>query len=118
MEHVVFFPSPDGTPAFRRVPSLDEAVRLVEHLRNVEGIDSVSCCALTEVPLAFRPYYRVEVDAAPAPYAEADHDEAPYAEERQLVEALAAEEAHEPVGALASSNGHRVAGANSLGFFA
>jgi hypothetical protein len=26
MEHVVFFPAADGSPAFRRVPSLDEAV--------------------------------------------------------------------------------------------
>jgi hypothetical protein len=37
VEHVVFFPSPDGAPAFRRVPTFEEAVRLVEHLRNVEG---------------------------------------------------------------------------------
>ena len=125
MEHIVFFPSPDGSPAFRRVPSLDEAVRLVEHLRNVEGIDSVSCHALTEVPLAFRPYYRVEVDAVPAAYAGEPHDEAvpmeaPYAEVPQVVEASAPEDAREAVaaGAQAASNGHRVAGANSLGFFA
>jgi len=62
MEHVVFYPTPDGAPAFRRLASLDEAVRLVEHLRNVEGVSQVSCHALTEVPLAFRAYYRVEVD--------------------------------------------------------
>ena len=61
MEHVVFFPAADGSPAFRRVPSLDEAVRLVEHLRNVEGLSTVSVHAMTEVPLAFRAYYRVEV---------------------------------------------------------
>jgi hypothetical protein len=65
MEHVVFFPAADGSPAFRRVPSLDEAVRLVEHLRNVEGLSTVSVHALTEVPLAFRAYYRVEVPTAP-----------------------------------------------------
>ena len=63
MEHVVFFPAADGT-AFRRLPSLEEAVRLVEHLRNVEGIGDVSLHALTEVPLAFRAYYRVEVPTA------------------------------------------------------
>ena len=61
MEHVVFFPAPDGTPAFRRLADLDEAVRLVEHLRNVEGVSSASVHSLTEVPLAFRAYYRVEV---------------------------------------------------------
>ncbi len=68
MEHVVFFPAADGSPAFRRVPTLDEAVRLVEHLRNVEGLSTVSVHALTEVPLSFRAYYRVEVptDAVPA----------------------------------------------------
>ena len=67
MEHVVFFPASDGSPAFRRLPSVEEAVRLVEHLRNVEGVDRVSVHALTEVPLAFRAYYRVEL---PAPLAE------------------------------------------------
>jgi hypothetical protein len=61
MEHVVFFPAHDGSPAFRRVASLEEAVRLVEHLRNTEGVDSVSVHALTEVPLAFKAYYRVEM---------------------------------------------------------
>jgi len=61
VEHVVFFPAPDGTPAFRRLADLDEAVRLVEHLRNVEGVSSASVHSLTEVPLAFRAYYRVEV---------------------------------------------------------
>ena len=66
MEHVVFFPAADGAPAFRRVASLDEAVRLVEHLRNDQGVSSVSVHALSEVPLAFRAYYKVEVpEAAP-----------------------------------------------------
>jgi hypothetical protein len=64
MEHVVFFPAHDGSPAFRRVASLEEAVRLVEHLRNVEGVEQVSVHALTEVPLEFRPWYRVEMPGA------------------------------------------------------
>ncbi|MDP9181583.1 MAG: hypothetical protein M3P04_02245 [Actinomycetota bacterium] len=73
MEHVVFFPAHDGSPAFRRVPTLEEAVRLVEHLRNSEGVDHVSVHALTEVPLAFKAYYRVEMpQEAPAPQASAD----------------------------------------------
>ena len=61
MEHVVFHPGPDGSPAFRRFPSLDDAVRFVEHLRNIEGVSEVSVHALSPVPLAFRAYYRVEV---------------------------------------------------------
>ena len=64
MEHVVFFPGHDGSPAFRRLATLDEAIRLVEHLRNVEAVAEVSVHALTEVPLAFKAYYRVEVPGA------------------------------------------------------
>lgn len=66
MEHVVFFPTRDGGASFRRLPSFEEAVRLVEHLRNVEGVEQVSVHSLTEVPLNFRAYYRVEVLQAPA----------------------------------------------------
>ena len=61
MEHVVFFPAHDGSPAFRRVGSLEDAVRLVEHLRNVENVSEVSVHSLSEVPLAFKPWYRVEL---------------------------------------------------------
>ena len=74
MEHVVFFPAHDGSPAFRRTASLEEAVGLVEHLRNIEGVDDVTVHSLTEVPLAFKAYYRVEMPGAteapvPAPAA-------------------------------------------------
>ncbi len=138
MEHVVFYPTPDGSPAFRRLPSLEEAVRLVEHLRNVEGVSEVSCHALTEVPLAFKAYYRVEIPAEttaqapavpvapvePPPVAVAAPAEA-VAEPVQVVAdaaqpALAAVPdqpvADEAVPALASSNGH-APGRASLGFF-
>jgi len=63
MEHVVFHPGPDGSPAFRRFGSLEDAVRFVEHLRNVEGVSEVSVHALAPVPLSFRAYYKVEVPA-------------------------------------------------------
>ena len=144
MEHVVFFPAADGSPAFRRVPSLDEAVRLVEHLRNVEGVSTVSVHALSEVPLAFRAYYKVEVpaevpaeapaealvpvqasalDVAAVPAVEAPLEVVPEAAIEVAPEleapALALVEdvpAEEP--ALAHSNGHVAAGPASLGFFA
>lgn len=61
MEHVVFFPAHDGTPAFRRVAGLEDAVRLVEHLRNVESVSEVSVHALSEVPLSFRTVIKVEM---------------------------------------------------------
>ena len=69
MEHVVFFPAQDGSAAFRRLSTLEEAVRLVEHLRNVEGVDHVSVHALTEVPLEFKAYYKV---ALPEPAADSE----------------------------------------------
>ncbi len=129
MEHVVFFPAADGSPAFRRVPTLDEAVRLVEHLRNVEGLSTVSVHSLTEVPLSFRAYYRVEVpteaalmDAVPAQ---------PLGEPTPVAELVAlAPEAEEPAPALVLvedvpaddavlvSNGHGPTTPASLGFFA
>jgi len=134
MEHVVFHPGPDGSPAFRRFGSLEDAVRFVEHLRNVEGVSEVSVHALAPVQLSFRAYYKVEVPAdqpvvdVPAPsepmfeavpvaaeavaepvMAEPAMAEAPMAEpqfaEAQFAEAGAA--AEQP------SNGKR-----SLGFFA
>ena len=111
MEHVVFFPAADGSPAFRRVPTLDEAVRLVEHLRNVEGLSTVSVHALTEVPLSFRAYYRVEVPTDAAPVAPAPEEEPVPA--LALVEDVAADDA-----VLVATNGHAPTTPASLGFFA
>ena len=139
MEHVVFFPAPDGTPAFRRVPSLEEAVRLVEHLRNVDGVSSASVYALTEVPLAFRAYYKVEVPAeavVPAqsvaepvglepvaePVAEQLSEPIGLEPEPEVAEvpalALVEDVATEDDEVLAASNGHSQAAPSSLGFFA
>ena len=78
MEHVVFFTAADGSPAYRRTASLDDAVRVVEHLRNAEGREDVHVYSLAAVALNFRPYYRVEVSgvheappaAVPAPPAQ------------------------------------------------
>jgi hypothetical protein len=71
MEHVVFSAAQDGAgEEFRRVASLDEAVRVVEHLRNDLGITDPSVFALTPVPVAFRTYYRVEVPGLSEPAVE------------------------------------------------
>lgn len=134
MEHVVFFPAPDDSPAFRRVANLEDAVRLVEHLRNVEGVSSVSVHALTEVPLAFRAYYKVEVpvgalvpaqpaaeqppvDLEPVPLA-VEPAAQPLAEIHEVPSLTVVEDepAEQPV--LISSNGHSKEGPASLGFFA
>jgi hypothetical protein len=91
MEHVVFFPAHDGSPAFRRVASLDDAVRLVEHLRNSEGVDDVTVHALTEVPLAFKAYYRVEMpggEGLPVPAPVATEEVPQVAGEQSVVPAV------------------------------
>jgi hypothetical protein len=71
VEHVVFFTGADGVSQYRRTPSLEEAVRVVEHLRNVEGVEDSRVFELNEVPLAFKTVYRVEIPGvtadAPAP---------------------------------------------------
>jgi hypothetical protein len=125
MEHVVFHPGPDGSPAFRRFPSLDDAVRFVEHLRNIEGVSEVSVHALSPVPLAFRAYYRVEVPvegvAAAEPVAEPVFDVPAPAEPvlETVAEPVLADASADPAFAEAAvaaeqpSNGKR-----SLGFFA
>ncbi len=123
MEHVVFFPAHDGSPAFRRVAGVEDAVRLVEHLRNVEGIAEVSVHALTEVPLAFKTWYRVEVPAAEAPVLEAPVVaapalEAPVVEDVPVPAVVQDVIPEQPVVELAASNGHAVGGSRSLGFFA
>ena len=133
MEHVVFHPGPDGSPAFRRFGSLEDAVRFVEHLRNAEGVSEVSVHALSAVPVAFRAYYKVEVPES-APVAEVPAPSEPVLEsvpaEPVMAEPVMAEPvmdepvAPEPVMAEAQfadasaaaeqpSNGKR-----SLGFFA
>jgi hypothetical protein len=63
VEHVVFFSASDGSPAYRRTANLEDAVRVVEHLRNIEGVEDVHVYSLEPVSLSFRPYYRVEVTA-------------------------------------------------------
>jgi hypothetical protein len=50
----------DGAPRFTDVATLDEAVAEVERLRNEEDVADVK--VYREVPITFRPYYRVVVD--------------------------------------------------------
>jgi hypothetical protein len=95
MEHVVFSAAENGAgEEFRRVASLEEAVRVVEHLRNDLGITDPSVYALTPVPVAFKTYYRVEVPGTSEPEpdiepaAEAANLELPAAELPHIEDAL------------------------------
>jgi hypothetical protein len=90
VEHVVFYTAADGSPAYRRTANLDDAVRVVEHLRNAEGREEVHVYSLAPVGLNFRPYYRVEINGAAQPEApafSAPVAEAPQAAELQSVSA-------------------------------
>jgi|SRR5438270_6568524 len=133
MEHVVFHPGPDGSPAFRRFGSLEDAVRFVEHLRNAEGVSEVSVHALAPVPVAFRAYYKVEVPVeqvdVPAP-SEPVFEAVPMAAEPVPEPVMAAEPVGaepamaepvlaEPVMAEATAAAEQPSnGKRSLGFFA
>jgi len=66
MEHVVFYQSAQGVPAFRRVASLEDAVSFAEHLRNIEGVTDFSVYSMSPVTLSMRAYYHVEVSGADA----------------------------------------------------
>jgi hypothetical protein len=121
MEHVVFFPAHDGTPAFRRVSNLEDAVRLVEHLRNVENVAELSVHALTEVPLSFKAVYKVEMPTEPVALAEVPAQEMPPPlPVEDVVPSVVPDAADVPadVPAMASSNGHADESPSSLGFFA
>lgn len=128
MEHAVFYPGPDGAPAFRRFASLEEAVGFVEHMRNVEGVEDVSVQMLTPVPLAFRAYYRVEVPAAEVPAFEAPSletpsleapvFEAPAVEAPMVPEQVAAVEPVVPQDVPEAEPAVAANGKRSLGFFA
>jgi hypothetical protein len=94
MEHVVFSAAQDGAgEEFRRVASLEEAVRVVEHLRNDLGITDPSVFALTPVPVAFRTYYRVEVPGLEEPALDEPALDEPAAAEQSSLELPPAEPA-------------------------
>ena len=69
MEHLVRFTTTEGRDAQHVAPSLDDALRFVERLRNNEETNAVRLYRLHEVPVAFKAYYRAEVAPVDAPEA-------------------------------------------------
>jgi hypothetical protein len=59
MKHVVLSTDASGQPKIDEVASLDEAVAMVERLRNEDGVDNVR--VMREVPIEVKTYYRVVV---------------------------------------------------------
>lgn len=102
MSHLVIFKSAEGKQAYHQAATLDEAVRFLEHLRNVERVEQAKLFRLTEVPVEFKTYFRAELPGAgePAPPAAAEPDPEEHHEEPEAP-------AEEPVPAGSASNGKR-----------
>ena len=61
MDHLVRFTTSEGRDAQHVAPSLDDALRFVERLRNTEEASVVKVFRMQEVPISFKTYYKVEV---------------------------------------------------------
>lgn len=64
MQHLVSFKTAEGRDGHHMASSLEEAVQFVERLRNSEGASDVQLFRLTQVPIEFKTYYKVEVNGA------------------------------------------------------
>jgi len=64
MPHMVIFRDAEGKPGYHTAEGLDDAVRFVEELRNDREVSDTRVFAMQEVPIEFKPYWRVEVVAA------------------------------------------------------
>ena len=73
MDHLIRFTTAEGVEGTHHTAGLDEAIAFAERIRNAEGATAVRLFRLTEVPIEFRPYYRVEVGGV----VEHDHHDAP-----------------------------------------
>ncbi len=87
MPHMVIFRDVEGRPGYHQAEGLDDAVRFVEQLRNEQNISETRIFSMQEVPIEFRPYYRVTLAPAqvspelePEPVPEAVVEPAPEAE--------------------------------------
>ena len=61
MDHLVRFTTSEGRDAQHVVPSLEDALRFVERLRNTQEANVVKVFRLQEVPISFKTYYKVEL---------------------------------------------------------
>jgi hypothetical protein len=89
--YMVIFRTGEGKPGFHQAESLDDAVRFVERLRNQEQVSDARVFRMSEVPLEFKTYIKVEVaDAASAEEAAPPAESGSVAEEPAGTEPLAA----------------------------
>ena len=66
MSHMVIFRTPEGKPGYQPAETVQDAVQVVERLRNEEGVENVRIFRLEEVQFELRPYYKVELAGAGA----------------------------------------------------
>lgn len=67
MSHMVIYRTGDGQPGYHQAEELDEAVKFVERLRNVDGVDSARIFHMEEINFDFRPYFKVEIGPSGEP---------------------------------------------------
>jgi hypothetical protein len=67
VSYVVNWQRSDGGQAWHAVGEVQEAANFAEHLRNAEGVDAARIYRLEEVAFAYRPYFRVELEAVSEP---------------------------------------------------
>lgn len=61
MSHMVIFRTPEGKPGYQPAETVEDAVEVVERLRNDEGVENVRIFRLEELTFEYRPYYKVEI---------------------------------------------------------
>jgi hypothetical protein len=64
VSHMVIFRTPEGKPGYQPAETVEDAVGVVERLRNDEGVENVRIFHLEEVQFELRPYYKVELAGA------------------------------------------------------
>lgn len=64
MSHMVIFRTPEGKPGYQPAETVEDAVEIVERLRNDDGVENVRIFRLEELSFEYRPYYKVELAGA------------------------------------------------------
>jgi hypothetical protein len=69
VSHMVIFRTPEGKPGYQPADTVQDAIEVVERLRNDEGVENVRIFRLEELSFEYRPYYKVELARSGAPAA-------------------------------------------------
>lgn len=66
MSHMVIFRTPEGKPGYQQADAVEDAVSIVERLRNEDGVENVRIYRLEEIAFEYKPYYKVELASSPS----------------------------------------------------